>query len=287
MQAAMYYGAQDIRIEDVPVPEPKPNQVQIKIACSDLHEYEGVLSLSDNAQHHGNIATADDLLQRAQFSALHSQFLMPSQTQPYRLFLVTNRNNGMDTSPKFSFPMLQLQTACQTLGWIGLSGGGGGLSEFICVDEGYIHALPDNVTMKEGAMVEPLAVAMHAVQASKMQAGDTALVVGAGPIGCFVIKTLIALGASRVIVSEPSTIRRKMATRAGAHHVYNPMESGIIEECQILTGGADVGVHVAFECAGVQAGLDQALGALRTGGVCVNVAIWRQVKLPSNSSVDV
>lgn len=142
-------------------------------------------------------------------------------------------------------------------------------------------------------MVEPLAVAMHAVLASKLVVGGTALVVGewrsgsqqlrdprlmsfegAGPIGCFIVKTLLGQGASKVIVSEPSAMRRAMATRAGAHHVFNPMEDDVVLECHNLTGGADVGVNVSFECAGVQKALDQALGSLMTRGTCVNVAVW-------------
>lgn len=98
------------------------------------------------------------------------------------------------------FVFLGLQPACNGLGFVGLSGWGGGLSEYICVNAngGMIHPLPNNITrkclldpstssrfltlvcftVKVGAMVEPLAVAMHAVQASKLKAGDTALVVG-------------------------------------------------------------------------------------------------------------
>ncbi|KAL8283827.1 hypothetical protein RQP46_005259 [Phenoliferia psychrophenolica] len=159
---------------------------------------------------------------------------------------------------------------CHSLGFIGISGWGGGLSEFICVEANeLLHALPNNVSLQDGAMVEPLAVAMHAVQASNLSAGDTALVVGAGPIGCFVIKTLLSQGASMIIVSEPSSLRRETARMAGAHHVFNPIESDIIAECHKLTGGKDVGVAVSFECAGVQKALDQALGALRTKGTCV------------------
>jgi (R,R)-butanediol dehydrogenase/meso-butanediol dehydrogenase/diacetyl reductase len=65
-----------------------------------------------------------------------------------------------------------------------------------------------------------------------------------------------------------------MATHAGAHHVLTPNDSDIIAECQKLTGGRDKGVDVSFECAGVQATINTAIGALRPKGVCVNVAIW-------------
>jgi (R,R)-butanediol dehydrogenase/meso-butanediol dehydrogenase/diacetyl reductase len=65
-----------------------------------------------------------------------------------------------------------------------------------------------------------------------------------------------------------------MAQVAGAHHVLSPKDGDIITECRRLTGGDDRGVDVSFECAGVQATINTAIGALRTRGTCVNVAIW-------------
>lgn len=111
------------------------------------------------------------------------------------------------------------RTACAKLGFVGLSGLGGGLAEYFASPEEYLHRLPDNVSLKSGqsavvtipggdpgltgcqrgwpgAMCEPLAVAIHAVRRSGFQKGMTALVLGAGPIGLFITKVLLAQGAS-------------------------------------------------------------------------------------------
>lgn len=109
------------------------------------------------------------------------------------------------------------RTACTKLGFVGLSGLGGGLAEYFASPEEYLHRLPDNVSLKSGqfalriilsdtagtdrlrragAMCEPLAVAIHAVRRSGFQKGMTALVLGAGPIGLFITKVLLAQGAS-------------------------------------------------------------------------------------------
>jgi hypothetical protein len=89
-------------------------------------------------------------------------------------------------------------TACAALGFVGISGLGGGLSEYFSSPASYLHKLPDNVSLKAGAMAEPLAVAVHAVKRSGFKEGMTALVVGAGAIGCFISKVLVAQGASCV-----------------------------------------------------------------------------------------
>ncbi|KAL8279792.1 hypothetical protein RQP46_007887 [Phenoliferia psychrophenolica] len=248
MKAALFYGAGDIRVEDVPIPDLRPDQVQVQVACSDLHEYTKFSGIITKVG-----ADAGEW-------ALGDRVVVEPVISCKKCYSCTNARSNV----------------CDKIGFIGLSGWGGGLAEYINVNahDGFLHLLPDNVSLEDGAMVEPLAVAMHAVQASKLVVGGTALVVGAGPIGCFIVKTLLGQGASKVIVSEPSAMRRAMATRAGAHHVFNPMEDDVVLECHNLTGGADVGVNVSFECAGVQKALDQALGSLMTRGTCVNVAVW-------------
>lgn len=88
--------------------------------------------------------------------------------------------------------------ACSKLGFVGISGLGGGLSEYFLSPQEYLHRVPDNVSLREAAMSEPLAVAVHAVRRSGFKKGQTALVLGAGPIGCFLTKVLVAQGASCV-----------------------------------------------------------------------------------------
>lgn len=124
------------------------------------------------------------------------------------------------------------------------------------------------------ALIEPLAVGWHAVARSPFERGDTALVIGGGPIGLGIVQVLKALGASKIILSEISPRRQAFAGKFGAHHTLNPAKDNIIEVCKDLCDG--LGPHVVFDAAGVQAGLDSAFGAVRPGGTVVNLAAWEK-----------
>lgn len=123
-------------------------------------------------------------------------------------------------------------------------------------------------------MVEPLAVGWHAVDVSPFKPTDSVLVLGGGPIGLAVIQVLRARGAKQIIVSEISSMRKRFAKDFGAHVVLDPTKDDIVARCRELCDGQ--GVHVVFDAAGVQAGLDQAILALRVKGTHVNIAIWEK-----------
>ena len=123
-------------------------------------------------------------------------------------------------------------------------------------------------------MVEPLAVGWHAVNISAYKPGDTALVLGGGPIGLSVIQALKARGHGTVIVSEISTKRKQFAKDFGADLVLDPTKEDIVKRCRELCDNQ--GVHVVYDAAGVQAGLDQAVEAVRARGQVVNIAIWEK-----------
>lgn len=122
------------------------------------------------------------------------------------------------------------------------------------------------------ALVEPLTVAWHAVGNSNFQPGDDALVVGAGPVGLAVIQVLRARGARNIVVSELSSRRQELAKSYGATDILDPKDPNVVTMCKQITGGE--GPAVAFDVAGVQAGLDLALAATRTGATIVNIAFW-------------
>ncbi len=124
-----------------------------------------------------------------------------------------------------------------------------------------------------GALVEPLAVAYHAVRLSGAQPDHTALVFGAGPIGLVTTAALRAAGVEQVIVVEPADVRKAKAPGAGADHVLDPTASVDVTAAVIeLTRGR--GADVSFECAGIDPVLATAIRSTRAGGTCVNVAIW-------------
>lgn len=89
-----------------------------------------------------------------------------------------------------------------------------------------------------------------------------------------VIQCLKARGAETIIASEVSPRRREFAKRFGAHYVLDPTQDDIVARVKEICGG--VGADVAFDAAGVQAGLDQALKAIRAQGTLVNIAVWEK-----------
>jgi 2-desacetyl-2-hydroxyethyl bacteriochlorophyllide A dehydrogenase len=104
--------------------------------------------------------------------------------------------------------------------------------------------------------------------------GQSVLILGGGPIGLAVIQVLKARGADKIIVSEMAARRKEFAKEFGAHYVLDPTKDDIVTRCRELC--EDQGVHVVFDAAGVQAGLDQAVEAVRARGTIVNIAVWEK-----------
>ena len=131
-----------------------------------------------------------------------------------------------------------------------------------------LHPLPDAVTDADGALLEPLGVAVHSVDLGHLPFGGTASVLGCGPIGLLLISVLKAAGASSVLAVEPLAHRREAASRYGADLVAEPDSApGFVRE---LVG---VGVDVAFEAAGTDQAVRLALDSVRPGGRVVLAGI--------------
>ena len=158
------------------------------------------------------------------------------------------------------------------MNFIGLAGRGGGLAENIVVKRRWVHKVDKSVPLDEAALIEPLSVAYHAVKRSGVQAGQTAVIGGAGPIGVLTAAVLHALGV-KVIISELSSLRRQKALDAGVVDVaLNPAEVDVAEEVKKLTDGK--GADVAFEATSVQVVLDTLMDAVKPTGVIVVISIW-------------
>lgn len=141
---------------------------------------------------------------------------------------------------------------CHDGGFVGLSGGGGGLSEAVCVNATHVFPLPENVPLDIGALVEPLSVAWHAVSAaSDINPESTVAILGGGPIGLAAILCLKAKGVQNIIVSEVASSRQEFAKQFGASRVVNPIKDNVKEIIFELSGGK--GADAVFDCAGVPA----------------------------------
>jgi threonine dehydrogenase-like Zn-dependent dehydrogenase len=162
---------------------------------------------------------------------------------------------------------------CPNLGFKGLSGTGGGFSEFVAVDVKLCYPLPDNIDSGLAALIEPLAVAWHAIALSEVSYWSTkaALILGGGPIGIACVLVLRARGCKQILISEPTTTRAAQNKQV-VDVVLNPISDSIGDKCREVTQGE--GIDVVFDCAGVQNGFDAGMDALRYNGLYMNVALW-------------
>ncbi|WP_328821850.1 alcohol dehydrogenase catalytic domain-containing protein [Nesterenkonia haasae] len=170
-----------------------------------------------------------------------------------------------------------LSNACAVRGLHGMHSHGGGIAEYTTVPAYMLHHLPDNVDLRMGALVQPLAVSWHGVKLAKPQPGDCALVVGAGPVGIGVWFALRAHGVERIVVSEPNRERRKTISALGAE-VVDPSCQDVAAVVRAATN--DIGASAAYECAGVPAALESALASVSPGGLTVILGLHtRSVEL--------
>jgi threonine dehydrogenase-like Zn-dependent dehydrogenase len=133
----------------------------------------------------------------------------------------------------------------------------GAAAEFFVAKQAWLHRLPDNVSWTQGALVEPFSCGYYAtVRADNVDASDTALVLGAGPIGLGVVAAAAGKGA-RVIVAEPTPARADLARALGADDVVDPTGEDFLAQVEELTHGA--GASVVFEASGKLAAMATAL----------------------------
>lgn len=139
---------------------------------------------------------------------------------------------------------------------------GGGYAEYAVTRPNQCVLLPKSASLADGAIIEPLAVALHGVAMSGMRVGDKVLVLGAGPIGLAVAFWARRHGASRVVVQDLATWQQTRALEMGAHgFVVDPADPvGAAERA--LDGAADV----VFECVGVPGLIEQAVKQVRNRG---------------------
>ncbi|KAL6711297.1 hypothetical protein ACN47E_005828 [Coniothyrium glycines] len=275
MNALRFHGQHDLRFEEIPIPQVKKGQVKLKpawvgICGTDLHEYLGGPNLCPTTPHpitgesvpvtfgHEFSGTVEEVGEGvSKYKAGDRVVVQP---------IIYDGTCGACEEG--------LHNCCWQNGFVGLSGWGGGLADHIVVPESTLYHLPANVPLEIGALVEPLAVGWHAVKISPFKKGDTALILGGGPIGISTILALKAKGCDNIIVSEVSKKRQDFAKKFGADVIIDPTLEDLPKRCRELTDNK--GVHVVYDCAGVQAALNQAVHATRARGCIVNIAIWEK-----------
>lgn len=145
-------------------------------------------------------------------------------------------------------------------------------SQFFVTDAARVIALPENVSPVEGAMIEPLAVAVHAIRRAGDVSGLKIVVLGAGPIGNLVAQTAKGLGAAEVMITDISDFRLKKAAECGIDHCVNT-KSENLGEAIAKAYGADK-ADVIYDCAGNNVTMGQAIQYARKGSMIILVAVF-------------
>jgi L-iditol 2-dehydrogenase len=160
----------------------------------------------------------------------------------------------------------------------------GAFAEFVAVPQHILYTLPAGMPFEHAAMIEPVSIALHAVERLAIKGGERAAVVGSGMIGLLVIQALRVAGCSEVIAVDIDGGRLELAHKLGAAHTVNSNEVDAVRRIQELTGGE--GVDVAAEVVGNAAALNTAIAAVRRGGCVVLVGnLAAEVRFPLQAVV--
>lgn len=162
---------------------------------------------------------------------------------------------------------------CEKLRATGYGEIGGGFAEYAVVGARETLRLPDNLGSADGALVEPLAVGLHAVDAAGIGSGEDVLVLGGGPVGLAVAIWARQLGAREIVVSDYVESRRAMALRMGATAVIDPGSEEVADAYRKASGRAP---RMIFECVGLPGVLQDCVNLLERGGKILGAGMCMQ-----------
>jgi L-iditol 2-dehydrogenase len=277
MQAAVLHAIRDMRIENRPVPIPGNGEVLLKVASvgvcgSDVHYY--------NEGRIGSQIVTEPIIMGHEFSA----FIL----QPGKGVDGTHISQLVTVDPAIPCGKCELclhghPNLCPDVKFCGTPPIDGVFSEYAVMPAVNCFPLPDGFSPEEGALLEPLGVALHSVNLSHLKPGDTVAVLGAGPIGLLIGAVARIAGASVVYITEPLDYRREFAAHYCADGVFNPTSTNPVKEILNETGGR--GVDVAFEAAGADETPEQAAEIVKPGGRVILTGIPKDDSLTFNASV--
>ena len=247
---------------DVPTPEPGPDQVLVKIKrigiCgSDIHVYHGTHPYTSYPIVQGHEVSAQVVK-----CGEYAKKFKPGDRVVLEPQVVCGR----------CYPCLHGKyNLCENLKVFGFQTTGTG-SEYFAIEESKVDLIPDSMTYSDGAMMEPLAVTVHAAKRFPEVKGAKAAVLGCGPIGILLIQSLKALGAAQVFATDISDMRLELAKSLGADFTVNTMKEDF--KTKFLEAFGPDKADVIYECAGSDITMDQAIQNARKGSTIILVAVF-------------
>jgi L-iditol 2-dehydrogenase len=268
MRVVRIMAPRTMRLEDAPMPVPKPGEALVRIAAvgvcgSDLQYY------------------AQGRIGALEFDAGH---IMGHEIAGIVEALASGADGPPPGTPVAVDPAIACGRCrycqagdpnfCERLQFISSPPYPGALQEYLTHPASHLLPVPPEWSPATTAMLEPLGVAIHAVDLGHVSVGDRVGVFGGGPIGLMVARVAQLAGARLVCASEPLAHRRALAPRFGVAAAFDPTAEDVVREMKARTDGA--GLDVAFEAAGSESATVQAIQALRPGGTLVLLGYWKQ-----------
>ncbi|QUH27114.1 NAD(P)-dependent alcohol dehydrogenase [Serpentinicella alkaliphila] len=264
-KAIFMQGTNNMVVKDVPMPEIKENEVLIKvdvvgICGSDVHYYT-----------HGKIGSF----------VVEGDFILGHECAGEVVEIGKNVKNLVvgdrvalepgKTCGKCEFCKSGKYNLCTDVEFFATPPYHGVFTNYVAHPEDMCFKLPENVSNTEGALVEPLAVGLHATDQGGVKLGNTVVIFGTGCIGLVTLLSAKAKGASNVIVVDVLENRLQVAEKIGATHVINAKTTNVIEKIAELTNGR--GADVVIDTAGAEITLKQTVDVVRRGGTIVLVGM--------------
>ena len=267
-------GLDKMEIRDIPMPEPKEKEVLVEM------EYVGICGSDVHYFHDGRcgsyVVEGDFMLGH---ECAGTVVALGEGVQSLKVGDRVALEPGI-TCGECEFCKRGLYNLCPDVQFLATPPVQGCYENYIAFPENMCFKLPENISTKEGALIEPLSVGLHAANQGNVQLGDSVVILGAGCIGLVTLLACKAHGASDITVVDVITKRLDYAMKLGATRVINGKEKDAVEEIMKLTNG--VGVEKVFETAGSPFTIQQTPYIVKRAGTITLVGISAQEKIEYN-----
>jgi len=254
MRAVIIDAPGIIRVDNVPDPTPRPDEVLVRVgACgicgTDLHIIDGDSPLARYPIIPGHefagevVALGSDVAQR---------YGKENITVGSRIAVEPNLYCGHCDSCRTGHENLCLNYAA-----LGVTTNGA-IAQYVTVPVAKAYALPDNISLREGALIEPVSCAVHGMHILNPRSGDTFLIVGAGTMGVLLLQLAVRGGASRVAMVDINAQRLALAEQLGSTHTYSDIKQALKDE--------PLGFNCVIDATGVAPVIENAFMAVKRGG---------------------
>lgn len=255
MRAVIIDGPGNFRVGSVPDPTPKPDEVVIRVgACgicgTDLHILDGEFlanyPIVPGHEFAGEVVAVGSNVAQSKGNG------EPGITVGSRVAVQPNLYCGHCEPCRTGHENLCLDYTA-----VGVTLNGG-IAEYVTAPASLAYVLPDTLSLREGALIEPVSCAVHGMHSLSPKSGDTCLIVGAGTMGLLLLQLIVRGGASRVAVVDVNAQRLTRAEQLGATRTYTGIEQALKDEPR--------GFNCVIDATGVPAVIEQAFMAVKRGG---------------------